>query len=211
MNEVYRLLFAEYGPQNWWPGDTPFEVMVGAVLTQNTNWTNVEKAISNLTKTNNLSPQKILSLEHEQLAELITPSGYFNVKAQRLKSFVSWYIGAGEYQVINSMDTRGLRASLLAVKGVGPETADDMLLYAFDRKVFVIDAYFRRIFSRLGFINGDEKYEQLRLMAEDEVTNDVQIYNEYHALLVEHAKRHCKIKPRCEGCCLLEKCGFESS
>ena len=145
-------MFDCYGPQYWWPADSAFEVMTGAILTQNTAWTNVEQAIGNLKKHKKLSARSILGLKHEQLADLIRPSGYFNIKARRLKNYCNWYQESGEFTELNTRDTQVLRNALLKVNGVGPETADDILLYAFERPVFVIDAYTRRLFSRLGLI-----------------------------------------------------------
>ncbi len=214
---IYKKLLTQYGPQQWWPADTPFEVMVGAILTQNTAWTNVEKSIAQLKSKRKLSPQSIDRLPHEQLAELVHASGYFNVKAARLKNFCRWYLAQGGFDVLNQLDTDSLRHGLLSVNGVGPETADDMLLYAFNRPIFVVDAYTRRIFSRLGFVDGAIGYESLREKFEQEfvskrkrVSDDerVAFYNEYHALIVVHGKDVCRTKPRCDGCCLKRQCSF---
>ena len=183
--------------------------MVGAVLTQNTAWTNVERAIANLKFHQALSPQKIVAAHNRSLAAWLRPSGYFNVKAKRLKSFCLWLLQQGGERKLRKWDTHALRHALLAVHGIGPETADDILLYAFDRPVFVIDAYTRRIFKRLGLINGDESYETLRHWFEKELDNEpnkVQLFNEYHALIVFHGKDVCKTKPLCEQCCLRKVC-----
>ena len=166
LNSVYRRLLRAYGPQHWWPGETPFEVMVGAVLTQNTAWGNVEKAIENLKKAGALDAEVIVTTTHAQLARWLKPSGYFNIKAQRLGNFCRWYLAQGGFESLNSWDTVRLRHGLLSVNGVGPETADDMLLYAFERPVFVIDAYTRRLHGRLGHIHGDEGYESVRTFFE---------------------------------------------
>lgn len=213
LGNVYTTLFDHYGPQQWWPGDTPFEVMVGAVLTQNTAWSNVEKAIANLKGAKLLDAQAIATLEATRLAELIRPAGYFNVKAKRLQNFCRWLLQQGGESVLQQWDDARLRHGLLSVNGVGPETADDMLLYAFDRPIFVIDAYTRRIFSRLGLITGDESYEQLRTLFEQQLKNchterlqQTQLFNEYHALIVIHAKLSCRSKPLCEQCCLRRSC-----
>ena len=203
---VFNLLFSAYGPQHWWPGDTPFEIMVGAVLTQNTAWTNVEKAIANLIRHEKLSAASIVAARHDHLANWLRPSGYFNIKATRLKNFCHWYIDAGGLAVLSRLDTDVLRGGLLSVNGVGPETADDMLLYAFERPVFVIDAYTRRLFSRLGFIAGDEAYEDIRLAVEDKLGPEVELYNEFHALIVIHAKAVCRVRPRCGDCLLRRRC-----
>ncbi len=204
---IYNRLFSAYGKQHWWPGESPFEIMVGAVLTQNTAWSNVEKAIDNIKLKDSLDPQKIIVAHHRTLAAWLKPSGYFNVKARRLKNFCRWYIDNGEYASLRAQDTGVLRDSLLGVNGVGPETADDILLYAFVRPVFVIDAYTRRLFSRLGMVDRDSGYEVLRDAFETMLgKNDVQLFNEYHALIVHHAKYYCKVKPVCDECCLKQRC-----
>lgn len=214
---VYKKLLNHYGPQQWWPADAPFEVMVGAILTQNTAWTNVEKSIAQLKANRKLTPQAIDRLPHEQLAALIRASGYFNVKAVRLKNFCRWYLAQGGFDALNVLDTASLRHGLLSVNGVGPETADDMMLYAFNRSVFVIDAYTRRVFSRLGIVDNTIKYEPLREIFElgfigkrKQVSVDERVahYNEYHALIVVHAKDVCRVKPMCEACCLRRQCAF---
>jgi len=208
---IFDVLYSSYGPQHWWPGETPFEIMLGAVLTQNTSWTNVEKAITALKENLALDPQIIINTKHQTLANWLTPVGYFNVKATRLQSFCNWYIKSGEFEALNSCDTIELRKALLSVKGIGPETADDILLYAFTRPIFVIDAYTRRLFSRLGYINGDEAYETLRASFEKKLnkqTEKTQLFNEYHGLIVHHAKYFCKTKPVCKECCLQEYCDF---
>ena len=203
---VFNVLFDVHGPQHWWPGDTPFEIMVGAVLTQNTAWTNVEQAIANLVRHDRLSAAGIIATRKDYLANWLRPSGYFNIKAARLKNFCRWYVAAGGFTALSLLDTETLRAALLAVNGVGPETADDILLYAFGRPVFVIDAYTRRLFSRLGFIAGDEAYEALRLAIEEGLGPDVGLYNEFHALIVQHAKTVCRVRPRCGDCPLRTRC-----
>lgn len=218
LQRVYTTLFDHYGPQRWWPGDTPFEVMVGAVLTQNTAWSNVEKAITNLKGADALDAQAIATLAPATLAELIRPAGYFNVKAKRLQNFCRWLLEQGGETAVQQWDDAKLRHALLSVNGVGPETADDMLLYAFDRPIFVIDAYTRRIFTRLGLVSGDESYEQLRHLFEDHLSKAckgrearTRIFNEYHALIVIHAKEACRTKPLCEGCCLWRSCSIPVS
>jgi len=203
---IHDTLFAAYGPQRWWPGDSRFEIMVGAVLTQNTAWLNVERAIANLKKAKALSPQAIVAAHPRRLAAWLKPSGYFNVKAQRLKAMCRWLIEQGGVRKLAKIPTAELREALLAVYGVGPETADDILLYAFERPVFVIDAYTRRIFQRLGLIEGSEDYEVLRKMFEHTLEADVPLFNEYHALIVVHAKDVCKTKPLCGQCCLSAAC-----
>jgi endonuclease-3 related protein len=204
--EVYNVLFTAWGPQRWWPGETAFEIMVGAVLTQNTAWTNVEKAIANLVSRDKLSATSIVAARRDHLANWLRPSGYFNVKAGRLKNFCRWYVEAGGFTALSKLDTRVLRDALLSVNGIGPETADDMLLYAFERPVFVVDAYTRRLFSRLGFIAGDEAYDAIRLAVEDKLGPDVELYNEFHALIVRHAKTVCRVRPLCGDCRLRANC-----
>ncbi len=206
LRHVYQELLRYYGPQSWWPGDSPFEIMVGAVLTQNTAWTNVEKAIANLKDANALSAQAIVSAHPKRLASWLKPSGYFNVKAKRLRAFCQWLLDQGGETPLKQRDTNKLRSDLLAVHGIGPETADDMLLYAFERPVFVIDAYTRRIFSRLGLITGDESYDALRQQFESAMGSEVKALNEYHALIVIHAKDVCRRTARCESCCLNKTC-----
>jgi len=203
---VYRRLHAAHGPQHWWPGDSVFEIMVGAVLTQNTAWTNVEKAITNLKAAKALSPAAIVAAPHRRLAAWLKPSGYFNIKAQRLHAFCAWLIRKGGAKRIARLPTDVLRAELLQVHGIGPETADDILLYAFNRPVFVIDAYTRRLFQRLGFIQGDESYETLRSLFEKSLATDTQLFNEYHALIVAHAKDVCRKRPSCGACNLGPLC-----
>lgn len=206
---VYRKLYRQHGPQHWWPGETPFEVMVGAVLTQNTAWSNVEKAIANLRAARRLDAAAILRTSPARLAKLLTPSGYFNVKARRLRSLCAWYVEQGGFDALNRRDTPDLRAELLAQHGIGPETADDILLYAFERPVFVIDTYTRRLFGRLGLVAGDEKYEALRAGVERRLARSddrIALFNEFHALIVVHAKDICRPRPRCESCCLARTC-----
>ena len=199
-------MLSVYGPQQWWPADSPFEVMIGAILTQNTAWSNVEKAIANLKTLQLLEPQAIIEAPVTTIAEAIRPSGYFNQKSVRLQGFCNWYLQQGGYSSLNQCSTAELRHALLTVKGIGPETADDMLLYAFERAVFVVDAYTRRIFSRLGLLSGEEGYEVVRAGFEQALPQDVAMWNEYHALIVQHAKQHCKKKPLCGACCLQQWC-----
>lgn len=208
LKEIYKKLFSCYGPQHWWPGDSPFEIMLGAILTQNAAWINVERAIDNLKSHDCLTPRKILDTPVSQLAEWLKPSGYFNIKTQRVRHYCQWYIDAGELAALSLCDTSSLRKQLLAVNGVGPETADDILLYAFERPVFVIDAYTRRLFSRLQLVEHDATYEALRHQFETGLKSDVPLFNEYHALIVRHAKQVCKKRPDCCSCCLFRECSF---
>jgi len=197
---LYRRLYRSYGPQNWWPADAPFEVMVGAVLTQNTAWTNVEKAIAGLHRAGKLDPHRIRRMRADTLARLIRPSGYFNIKARRLQNLCRWYLAAGGHAGLESLATAELRRRLLSVNGVGPETADDILLYAFGRPVFVIDAYTRRLLRTLDLIDGTEHYETLRELFETRLQPDPALFNEYHALIVRHAKEPCSGDRGCRHC-----------
>jgi len=211
IREVYEKLFAANGRQHWWPGDGAFEIMVGAVLTQNTAWTNVEKAIVNLKRAKALSPEAIAKAHTRRLAAWLRPSGYFNIKAKRLKAMCRWLMQQGGVRRLAKLATPELRHALLGVHGIGPETADDILLYAFNRPVFVIDAYTRRIFARLGLIDGDESYETLRNRFEDELGFSAPLFNEYHALIVIHGKELCKKRPLCGACCLSDACPSAAS
>jgi endonuclease-3 related protein len=206
LRAVYDTLLRTHGPQRWWPAETPFEVMVGAVLTQNTAWVNVERAIANLSGAGVLDPQAIVALPEADLAVLLRPSGYFNVKARRLRAFCAWYLEAGGHPVLARLGTPELRRALLEVPGVGRETADDILLYAFARPVFVVDAYTRRLFGRLGLVEPDADYERLRRVFEEALGPQVVLYNEYHALIVRHAKEVCRSRPLCGRCHLLARC-----
>ena len=199
---LYKTLLAHFGPQKWWPGRTRFEVIVGAILTQNTAWRNVERAIANLRAAGLLVPEKLRRIKRARLAKLIRSAGYFNVKAERLGAFLDWFFGAygGDLRRMDRTPTMVLREELLAVRGVGRETADSILLYALKRPVFVIDAYTRRIVRRHGLAAGDEDYDELRALFEDNLPRQVQLYNEYHALIVAAGKNHCGPKTRCDGC-----------
>jgi endonuclease-3 related protein len=202
--EIYRLLLDFFGPQHWWPGETPFEVAVGAILTQNTSWTNVAKAITNLKAAGCLDPIKLHKMDAEPLELLIRPAGYFRVKAKRLKNFIYWLCDhcGGDLQNLQPTKTARLREELLAVSGIGPETADSILLYAGERPVFVIDAYTRRVLARHGFPRAlAADYEELRARFESRLPRSVRLYNEFHALFVRVGKERCaKRSPRCAGC-----------
>jgi len=202
LTEIYELLFERFGQQRWWPGETQFEIITGAILTQNTNWGNVEKAIGNLKSAKLLTAERLQDIEVSELAEHIRAAGYYNIKARRLKSFVQWLFDNcnGELTELESVDTEQLRRELLGIKGIGRETADSILLYAFDRKIFVVDAYTARVAFRHGLIEPDADYEQLRELFESNLPEDVQLFNEYHALLVRVGKEFCKRKARCSGC-----------
>jgi endonuclease-3 related protein len=204
LTEIYRLLFERFGPQHWWPGETQFEIIVGAILTQNTNWSNVEKAIANLKSADLLSPEKLHKIEVSQLAELIRPAGYYNIKSKRLKNFLDWFFENydGKLTELEKVETEQLRNELLGVKGVGRETADSILLYALDREIFVVDAYTARVAVRHGLIEPEADYEQLRELFQSNVPQETELFNEYHALLVKVGKEYCRPKARCAGCAL---------
>jgi len=198
--DLYTRLYAAYGPQQWWPAESAFEVVVGAVLTQNTAWTNVVKAIGNLKQAGLLDLGKIHQIQQDQLARLIRPSGYYNIKAKRLQNVCSWLVDSGGMDALSELSTDSLRSGLLTVNGIGPETADDILLYAWNRPVFVIDTYTRRLLVRLGLIQGNEDYELLRGGFEKNLPRDPVLYNEYHALVVRHAKEICISTADCRHC-----------
>ena len=202
LRSVYQALLETYGPQHWWPGDSPLEICIGAILTQNTSWTNVEKAIANLKSAKALDENRLGTYSEEALAELIRPAGFFNLKARRLHNFLKLLETHGGIAGLGTASTAELRRKLLKVNGIGPETADSILLYAYDRPVFVIDAYTRRLFERLGLANGGESYETLRSGFENALGNDAVMFNEYHALIVAHGKHVCRRKPLCDRCAL---------
>jgi len=206
LKHIYELLDAHHGPQHWWPAETPFEVMVGAVLVQNTTWKNAGIAVASLKKAGLMSPAAIQQTPADKLASYIVSSGYFNIKAKRLRSLCQWLGESGGIRRLKQQPLRSLRKDLLAVHGIGPETADDILLYALGKPVFVIDAYTRRLFSRLGLLQADESYEMLRMKFEVALKMDVGTFNQYHALIVVHAKDVCKKKPVCAECCLAALC-----
>jgi len=208
LQELFDTLLAQYGPRHWWPGETPFEVCVGAILTQNTNWGNVEKAIANLKAADRLSMTGIDSLLPNELAALIRPAGYFNVKATRLQAFTAFVLQeyGGSLDRLFTGPWQTTRQELLAVKGIGPETADSILLYAGQKPSFVVDAYTRRIFSRLGLVDELISYDRLRDFFMDRLPLDTALFNEYHALIVELGKQACRPKPQCRDCCLLARC-----
>lgn len=204
----YRRLYSFFGSQRWWPADSPFEVMIGAILTQNTSWSNVEKAISNLKKSGLLNPADLYKLPHRRLASLIRPAGYYNVKARRLKNFLRFFIkryGASVARMSRA-DARSLRQELLCVNGVGQETADSILLYALNKPVFVVDAYTKRVLLRHRFIDEDAGYEKIQGLFTKNLRPLVRLFNEYHALMVRLGKEFClKNKPRCSVCPLKTK------
>lgn len=203
LDAMYRAMLDALGPSHWWPGDSPFEVCVGAILTQNTAWTNVEKAIAALREADVLEPEAMYSLPQEQLAEYIRPAGYFNIKAARLRAFLKFLKDRADWDIsaLESIGTDSLREQLLGIKGIGPETADSMLLYAFDRPMFVVDAYTARIMNRHGMVSEESNYFELQSLFMDSLPEDVPMYNEFHALIVRVGKDWCKKRaPQCAGC-----------
>jgi endonuclease-3 related protein len=208
--DIYLKLLDEFGPQGWWPmqrGFSPkeWEVCVGTVLTQNTNWGNVEKALSRLKSGGIISPQKTLKVHNNRLKNFIRPSGYYTQKAHRLKllaEFVSQFFREKDF--LKGVD----RSDLLLINGIGPETADSILLYAAGKKFFVVDAYTRRIFSRFGMIKEKWDYEKVRLFFERNLPQDVQVYKEFHGLIVKLAKENCRTAPRCGSCPLSNACKY---
>jgi endonuclease III related protein len=208
LHTTFARMLDHHGPLQWWPAETPFEVCVGAILTQNTAWTNVERAIGALKTAAVLSPEGLHTIEVQQLAMLIRPAGCFNLKSRRLKEFVTWLFvhHNGSLERMFAAEWRELRKELLKVRGIGPETCDSILLYAGHKPTFVVDAYTRRLFHRLGLLPEKAGYEQTRSLFMDNLPSDVPLFNEYHALIVEQCKRFCRSKPRCSGCPLAGRC-----
>ena len=202
LRSFYDTLLERFGPQDWWPGETPFEVMVGAVLTQNTNWKNVEKAIANLKRESLLDPFRIHAAPSERLAEVIRPAGYYNIKARRLKNLVALLVDefGGDIEALFSGPVDELRRRLVAVRGVGLETADSIILYAAERPTFVVDTYTFRVMTRHGLIFPEGSYDEMKSLFEDNLPGDVGLFNEYHALLVQVGKQFCRKRARCAGC-----------
>lgn len=200
--QIYNTLFKSFGPQHWWPGDTPFEIAVGAILTQNTNWGNVEKAINNLKESGTLDAHILHKMPHAKLASLIKSAGYFNIKAKRLKHFLAFLTNnyKGVIENMKDEDLYELRRRLLEVNGIGPETADSILLYSLDKPTFVIDAYTKRVLIRHNIIPESATYHEMQELFHNNLPADAAIYNEYHALFVMTGKHFCKPKPKCQGC-----------
>lgn len=198
----YEAMYARFGHRNWWPGDSPFEVCVGAVLTQNTSWKNVEKAIENLKSGDALDPASIYALSQEELAVLIRPSGYYNIKAARLKNFVSHLAErhAGNLNSLISASAGDLRNELLRINGIGKETADSIILYAAEKPVFVVDAYTKRVLFRHGIISEKEEYDRVQDLFHRSLPRDVSLFNDFHAQFVAVGHHYCKKTPRCTGC-----------
>jgi len=202
LKKIYKILFRSFGPQHWWPARTPFEVIVGAILVQNTSWNNAKRATDHLKSRQLLVAKKLNALDLKTLALLIRPAGYFNVKAKRLKNFLTFFLDryGADIKKMKAQDGMHLRRELLGVSGIGPETADSILLYALSKPFFVVDAYTRRIFSRHGIIKKDVSYETIQRMFMQHLVCDVQLYNEYHALIVKVAKDFCRTTSLCEEC-----------
>ena len=200
--DIYQALLAHFGRQGWWPGESGFEMMTGAVLTQNTNWTNVEKAIANLKKHDRLNPAAIDQMKPEELANLIRPAGYYNIKAKRLKNLVRWFCQEyqGAIELLQGLSVARLREELLSINGIGPETADSIILYALEKTTFVVDTYTCRILVRHGFIEAECGYEEVKDFCENHLPFELELYNEFHALLVAVGKHHCKVQPQCSNC-----------
>lgn len=204
LSEIYNTLFSHYGDLRWWPADTPYEVMVGAILTQNTAWTNVEKAIGQFD--GDLTPERIKNLSLEELQDLIRPAGFYKQKSQYLKALTEWFMGYDcDVKRIQNLNLSDVRRELLGVHGVGNETADSILLYAFHFPTFVVDAYTMRLFKRYP-LDAGATYGQVKKYIESQIPIDARIYNRFHALIVQNGKDHCKKKALCEGCPLETSC-----
>ena len=203
LHNVYHAMLDKLGPSSWWPGETPFEVAVGAILTQNTNWVNVEKAIANIREAGCMNARSMAELPEARLQEMLRPAGYFRLKATRLRHFLDFLRVEADWDIsaLARRDTDDLRARLLAVKGIGPETADCILLYSLDKPVFVVDAYTHRILTRHGQVPEEAGYDEMREFFMDVLSPDTALYGEYHALVVRVGKQWCKKRaPVCDGC-----------
>ena len=206
--DVYQRLYARYGPQHWWPGDGPFETIVGAILTQNTAWVNVERAMKGLREAHAMTPRRLRELPQDDLAAIIRSSGYFNSKARKLKAFAH-HMGeryGDDLDALFSQELATLRIELLSIHGIGRETADDIILYAAGKPSFVIDSYTIRILQRLGLDPGGTGYDDFQALFHRNLDPDPDLFNEYHALLDRHAAVTCRKSPLCSDCCLLEVC-----
>ena len=207
--DIYHRLYKAYGPQNWWPGETRFEVIVGAILTQQVSWNAVERAIAALKDNGLMDPKALARAPVERIASLIRPTIYYNQKARKLKAFLEFLERRhrGDLDELFALPLTKLREELLSVHGIGEETADSIILYAAGKPSFVVDAYTRRILARLGLIAGNEPYDEIRTLFMENLPPDVRLYNEYHALLVRHGKERCRKRdPRCDNCSLGEIC-----
>lgn len=199
LSTLYESLYQHYGELHWWPANTPYEVMLGAILTQNTAWVNVEKALANLGE---IPPRGVQEMELKELEMLIRPAGFATRKAQTIKAITQWFL---DYKDDPESSLEDTRQELLSMRGIGPETADAILLYAFNQPSFVVDAYTMRLFKRYP-IQAGSTYMQVKHYCEQELPRDTKVYNHFHALVVEHGKRHCKKKPLCLGCPLGDTC-----
>ena len=209
LRDIHSRLLAAYGPQHWWPADEPFEVMVGAVLTQSTAWTNVEKAIARLKSASALEPAKLRGLSLDDIAALVRSSGFYHVKARKLKALVEWLSRhEDDLSRLREQVVQQLRRELLAVYGIGEETADSILLYALDKPIFVIDAYTLRTIDRIGLAVEPKTYAGYQALFMGNLPPDAHLFNEFHALFVQHGKVTCRKTPLCAGCCLLEVCRY---
>ncbi len=225
VTQVYKKLLAFHGPQGWWPivdtveqtgvyhlqaprnGAEMFEICVGAIMTQSVAWKNAERALARLKEKKALQPDKILRMKPARLAEMIRPAGYYNQKSKKIGSFTEWYRRYGfDHEALQGRDLHELRQELLSVSGIGPETADSILLYALKMKTFVIDSYTKRIFTRLGILSGSESYEGIQALFHRDFIGSTEDFNEYHALIVAHGKDPCAKKPVCSSCCLGDIC-----
>lgn len=206
---IFNTLLEQYGPRKWWPARSPFEVIVGAILTQNVSWKNAKIAVLNLKQGNLLSPEAILSANHAEISSRIKSSRFYNQKTDKLKLFCSYLVSnySGSLNKMFSNKTANLRRELLNIKGIGEETADSILLYAGNKLSFVIDAYTKRFLARLGYFDGLSTYDEIRSFFMNNLPNDVYIYNEYHALIVHHSYLICKFNPGCDVCPLKRNIG----
>ena len=211
---IFHRLFEHFGPRSWWPAETPFEVVIGAILTQNTAWTNVEQAIENLRAANALTAERVACLTSNALEDLIRPSGFFRQKSARLQELSRHLLSKwdGDLYRLCAGEIEEARQRLLSQKGIGPETADSILLYAAERPSFVVDAYTKRVFTRVGTLSGTEDYETIRDLFMRKLPTDTQLFNEYHALIVELAKSYCRKKtPLCQQCPIVKSCAYAVS
>ncbi len=206
--DIYKKLERRFGFQNWWPGETPDEIIIGAILTQNTNWRNVERAISNLKKHGSISLESIYATDAKKLARLVRPSGFYKQKAKRLKSFASHVHNfyGGSLADFFSKDAGSLRRELLSMDGIGKETADSIILYAAEKPVFVVDAYTKRVYSRVYGLSEEPDYDSLQKAIESEIPRNVRLYKDFHAQIVELAKNYCRKMPLCTDCPLRSVC-----
>ncbi len=211
--EIYRKLLNHFGKQNWWPADSEFEMIVGAILTQCTSWKNVERVMENMKAKELINPKHMMEIDRENLRRIIKPVGYYNSKTEKLKAFVEFLYNRynGDLYDFLAQPLPLLRKQLLSIYGIGPETADSIILYAANKPSFVVDAYTVRIFSRLGFIDKDTNYDKLKRFFEENLPRDVELYKEYHALIDELGKNFCRKEPHCKKCPLNEFCGFANS